>query len=337
MNKVEKELQAATDVEPKKGEDRGEYLTRLGKAVAKLDEKEWDKLSADAQAWYNDNAEARNKAKKADKDVPDFTDFEQEEEKSAGRRRGEDDEPKAKGKDEAPSLDKLEEGQRFKLKTKRGKTIEGVVVENKPKKGFFAYKDKDGDEDEIDYDKVESLEVFHGDAGKDDAGDAEPGVGDEVKLTTKRGKTFTGTITELSGDEVVLQTDDGVEDFARDRVETIAVLKKAKGGGKATSKGDDEDKPRGKGKGDDEPKGKEKDEPKDDGKRTRASNEAGVSVGGKIKELIADNMDASEEEIGKLLKKEKIEFKENTLKLNYVDCHKFLAVLKEKKLLKSGK
>jgi hypothetical protein len=32
-----------------------------------------------------------------------------------------------------------------------------------------------------------------------------------------------------------------------------------------------------------------------------------------------------------------VEFKENTLHLNYVACHKLLDILKEKKLLKTGK
>ena len=57
MNKIEAELQKATDCEPKKGEDRVDYLVRLMKAIAGLSEKEWDKLSAESQAWYNTNAD----------------------------------------------------------------------------------------------------------------------------------------------------------------------------------------------------------------------------------------------------------------------------------------
>lgn len=340
MSKIEKEVSAATGLEAKKGEARAEYLARLMKGIAGLDDKGWDGLSEEAQNWYNDNAEARNKAKKAGKDVPEPTDFpdakaaEAEEPKS--RRRSSDDEDEPKGsKKAAPSLDALEEGQRFKITTKRGKTIEGTVVENNAKKEFLAYKDGDGEEDEIDYSKVESLEAFHGDAGKDDgAGDAEPSVGDEVKLTTKRGKVFKGRITELSDDEVVIATDDGPEDFARDRVETIEVTSKAKAGAKAEKKAaKEEEEPRRAAK--EEKKGKE--EKEDDAGRTRSKNPDGVSIGTVIKELIAENQDASEKEIGKMLEKKGLEFKENTLKLNFVDCHKFLTILKEKKLLKAAK
>jgi hypothetical protein len=45
-------------------------------------------------------------------------------------------------------------------------------------------------------------------------------------------------------------------------------------------------------------------------------------------------MEAKEEDIGKILKKEGIEFKENTLGLNYVAVHKVLAALKAAKKLK---
>lgn len=340
MNKVEKELQDATDVTPKKGEDRGDYLRRMMKAIAALSEKEWDGLSKEAQDWYNANAEARNVAKKAGKDIPDPTDFEAEDEPPARRRANadEDDEPRGKGKAEAPSVDKLEEGQRVKITTKRDKVIEGEVVENKPKKDYLVVKTKAGDEVEVDYDKVAELEVFHGDAGKGDdkgGGKAEPEVGDQVVITTKRGKEIEATLVEITDDEITYEDADGKDDITRDRVESIKVVKKGAGAGKGSDKGgrspkdeDEEPKARG-GKG-----GKEAETEKDDGKRTRSSNEAGVSVGGKIKELIAENMDATEEEIGKLLKKAGIEFKENTLKLNFSDCHKFLAILKEKKLLK---
>lgn len=334
MSKIEKELQGATDIEPKKGEDRVDYLVRLMKAVAALSQQAWDDLSAEAQAWYNGNADKRNAAKKADKPIPDPEDF-AEEEAPRGRRASEDDEPK-KGKDKGPSLEDLEEGQRFKLVTKRGKTIEGTVVSNSPKKENLEYKDADGDTDDIDYDKVESLEVFHGSAGKggsdEDGGDAEPGVGDVVDITTKRGKTIKGvTIVEMNDDEIVFEDKDGKDDIVRDRVESIAVVKKAKAPAKGKSKEEPEETGRRGSKTKEEP------EEKPDGKRTRSTNEGGVSVGLRVKELVADNLDATEEDIIKLLNKEKLEFKENTVHLNFVECHKFISILKERKLLKSAK
>jgi hypothetical protein len=104
------------------------------------------------------------------------------------------------------------------------------VVKNSPKKDNLEYKDADG-KDDIDYDKVESLEVLHGTAGKDEdegGGAAEPGAGDEVEITTKRGKTIKCTILELTDDEIVYEDKDGKDDIARDRVESIKVVKKAK-------------------------------------------------------------------------------------------------------------
>lgn len=329
MSKIEKELQEATEIEAKKGEDRGDYLARMMKAVAGLSEKGWDALSPEAQEWYNANAEGRNTAKKAGKSF-DLVDFQAEEEEKPARRRNSEDEDKQATKSaEKPSLDKLEDGQRVKITTKRGKEVTGTVVENSKRKEFVVVKDGEGAEHEIDYDKVETLEIFHGTAGQDSGGDAEPAAGDKVEITTKRGKVIKATIVELTDDEVVFDDGDGKDDLARDRVESIKVIEKAKAGGKKGAKeADPEDKPRGGGG-----KKEEKDEPAD-AKRTRTTNADGVSIGQVVKELIADNLDATEAEIMALAKKMKVEFKENTLHLNYVECHKFLTVLKEKKLLK---
>lgn len=332
MSKIEKELTKATGLEQEKGEKRPEWLARLLKATGKLADNAWEALSEKAQDWYNANADARNKAKKADEEIPDCTEFpdaEQEEERSSRRRTSDDDEAPArgKGKEEKPSVEKLEEGQRVKITTKRGAEYTGKVVENNAKKEYVVVADEEsGKEKEVDYDKVDALEVFHGDAGKEEkgGGDAEPAVGDEVEITTKRGKTIKCTILELTDDEIVFEDKEGKDDIGRDRVESIKVLKK----GKAAAK----EEPKSKGK-DDGDKGSSKG--KDEGEKTRSKNEPGVSVGQVITELICDDMKASEEDIGKLLKKKSIECKENTLHLNYVATHKVLAVLKEKKLLKA--
>lgn len=339
MSKIEKELQTATEVTPNKGEDRSDYLRRLMKAVAGLSEKVWDGLTEAAQNWYNVNAKARNDAKKADKAIPDPLDFEQEEEeeKPRSRRATEDDEPKKGGADkgEKTAVEKLQEGDRVKLTTTRDKEISGTVVENSKRKEFVVIKGTDGKESEIeiDYDKVDSVEVFHGTAGSSepDPGPAEPQVGDEVEITTKRDKVIVATLVELNDDEIVFEDKDGKDDLSRDRVKSIKVLKKAAGASKAKAK---EDEPAGrKAKAKDE--GATSKEPAEEGKRTRSSNPEGVSVGQRIKELIAEDLEITEEDIAKKLKKEGVEFKENTLSLNFKECHKFLAVLKEAKRLKA--
>lgn len=70
-----------------------------------------------------------------------------------------------------------------------------------------------------------------------------------------------------------------------------------------------------------------------DGKGKRSSNE-GVSVSQRVTELVLDDLNATEEQIGELLKKEKLEFRDNTLKLNYAAAHKFIDIAKAKKMLK---
>lgn len=342
MSKIEKELAKATGVETERGESRQEFLFRLAKGVSDLTDQDYDKLSAKAQDWFDDNADARNKAKKAGKELPDFTDFpdvEKEEEQPRRRRSSDDDgDDKGKGAKERAAVggpDILAVGQEVKIETKRGKEIEGEVTKLDEKEGFVEIGGKDGDE--IDLDKIATVTVLKAakaeeetrstrstrrGAKEEEANPAEPHVGAEVKLTTKRGKQVEGEIVELTADEIVLKTDDGEEDFRMDRVETIKVLKPAKGA-KASSKASEKE---------------EKEEKGDKGEKApRAKNAEGVSIGQRIKELIADNLDAGEEEIGKLLKKEKIEFKDNTLKLNYAETHKTISVLKEAGLLKTKK
>lgn len=54
---------------------------------------------------------------------------------------------------------------------------------------------------------------------------AEPAVGDNVTLTTKRGKVIEGEVVVLDADTVIVKDADGDEqEFARDRVESIVVL-----------------------------------------------------------------------------------------------------------------
>lgn len=317
MSKIQAELIKATDTEPKRGEDRQEFLQRLSKAINGLSDKAWDGLSNEAQDWFNASAKARKAAKEAGKDAPPFADFPdaeppQAEERSSRRR--DDDEPR---RDERPSVDKLKEGDRVKITNKRGKVFEGVITENNTKKEFVAVKGADG-EDEIDYDRIESLEVFHGTAKSNDEPADPIRVGAEVTLVTKRGKTYTGTIKELTKDDIVIVTADGDEDFARDRVESITPAKASTGSSRTRA---EETSTRGGRSEDKEP----------ETKRSRAgAGPDGKSIGTVIKELIADDFNATEEDIAKQLKKLGVEFKENTLSLNYKDAHKFLEILKDK-------
>lgn len=309
MSKIQAELSEATGVKPKRGEDRADFIAALMIAVAKLSDEDWAALSKPAQNWYNDAADAKN-AKKEPEDFPDLEKEAKEEKPTRRRAADADDEPKATT---------VKVGMQATVLTKRGKTSTGEVVEVDDKMIVLKV---DGEELEFDRERLESITVVNDGKGQaaDEPEDFKPKVGMEVEVENARGKIFKGEIVELDKDLLVLKTDDGEEELNRDRIKTIKPIggKKAKEEPEASS--------RRASAGDD--KGS------DDGAKKRSSNAEGVSIGTRIKELICDDMEASEADIGKALKKEGIEFKENTLKLNYSDTHKLLDILKANKKLK---
>jgi hypothetical protein len=307
MSKIEKELCDAAEVDPKRGESRGDFLLRLALATNALSDKEWDKLSQPAQDWVNKASDAVNDKKS----VPDFPDAEAP--ASSGRRRVSEEKEVA----DKPFEPKLKDD--VKILTKRGKTVTGKIVEMD--KEVIILQNIDGGDEEVSRDRIEKIEPLVGGSGKsadrEDDGPRDPKVGDTLTVTTKRGKVATGEVTELTDELIVLKVNGAEEEFDRDRVESI----KIEGGGRRSSRGDSDSK-----------EGKKEDKPADGG-RTRSTN-AGVSVGTRIRELICDDLKASQEDIGKALKKEGLEFRENTLQLNYQDVHKTLDILRKRGLLK---
>lgn len=323
-SKIEKELAAATGVEPKRGEERQDYLARIITGTGKLPDKDWDKLSEEAQEWYNKAADVQNAnsdARKAKgdratiKDLPDFPDMEEPEpEAPRSRRRG------AAAPEDEVAVMKV--GSQVTIKTKRGKTVKGEVVELD--KEVVVVKTDDGEE-EIALDRIDGKEIHHGhkatDSTDDDAGPADPiKVGAEVVLKTKRGKEVSGKIVELDDEVVVLSVDGKDEEFSRDRVDSITPVKAAASGG-SSRRGV----PASASKADPEP------EP---AKNKRSTNEPGVSIGTRIKDLIAEDPERSEDDIAKILKKEGIDFKENTLKINYSESQRLIEYLRKYKRMK---
>lgn len=316
MSKIQKELSKATGVEPKKGEARQAFLAALVVAIAKLSDKEWDALTDAAQDWFNASAAA----KKKNKDFPEFEDYveepdEQEEEPAPRRSRGKAD------KEEDAAV--LKVGVRCKITNKRGKVYEGEVVELD--KEIVVVKDADGEEHEIQRDRIEATEVYHGSAEPEGAdepeGPAEPAVGDTVKVTNTRGKVYEGEVTELDDDVIVV----GDDEISRDKVKDIEIVKAAKKARGASKDADDEKPARGRAKAD-------ADEAADD-KPKRASNPAGVSVGGRIRELLCEDPDMSLEDIDKALTKEKIAFRPASSKMIFKDVqHVFSELRKNKKM-----
>ena len=319
MSKIQAEVLKATDTSTKRGEDRQEFLARVMKAISALEDKEWEALSQEAQDWFNDAADAKNaKAKQ----LPDFPDLEpetkDEEEKTKSRR--------AAAKEEAeptkPAKPKVKDV--VKIVTKRGKDFSGTIVEIDDEVVVLKY--GNGDEEEFARSRIESIEIAGAKAKSQEPDEPTIDVGVTVTLVTKRGKEVTGKIIEIDEEVVVLDVDGKDEEFARDRVESIKPVKKAS---KPAPADDEEEKPKTR-------RGAAKEEESDakDEKPKRSSNAAGVSVGTRIKELIAEDFDATEEDIGKSLKKEGIEFRDNTLKLQFTDCHKFIDILKKMKKIK---
>jgi small nuclear ribonucleoprotein (snRNP)-like protein len=314
MSKIEKILCDAAEIDPKRGEDRQDFLKRLVTAVGKLPDADWDKIDGKAQDWINAATDALN----AKKDVEDFPDLPKEEPaEGTRRRRASADEP-AKDKPYEPKLK-----DDVVVVTKRDKTITGKIVELD--KEVVVLKDTVGEEHELAFERIASIKPLNGGgSGKADEpeGPADPKVGDTVTLTTKRDKVYTGEVVEITDKIVVIKGADGEDEFDIDRVKEIKVHGKRAAESGSTRRRSSE-----------EPAKDAKDEKKEPAARTRASN-GGVSVSQRITELIIDDMEAKEEDIGKILKKEGIEFKENTLGLNYVAVHKVLAALKAAKKLK---
>lgn len=326
MSKIQAELMKVCEISDRKVKDldRQSVLKLILKASNELSDKEFNDLSDPAVDWCNAAADAVNAKAKELPEFPDYKATDGETSSGGGRRRSaakDDDDDAPTGTKEITSAKK---GQAVRIVTKRGKDVSGTVVEIDDE--VIVIKTGDGEEQEFDRDRIDKMYGLAEEGSgrrkasddSDDGGDDPIKVGAEVKVVTKRGKEVMGKIIELNDDLLVI--DDGKEEveFDRDRVESITPIKAAKeeAGGRRRSAAKDE-----------------KDD-KGDGKNTRSSNEAGVSVGTRIKELLAEDPEMSMEAIGKRLDKEGIAYKENTLQLNYRDCVKFLEVLKAAKRLK---
>lgn len=321
MSKILTELSVATGVKAKRGQDRQELILAIMAGVTSLSDAAWEDLSQETQDWFNAAADAKNAKKKT---LPDFPDAEEEQEEEAPKtsRRGSTEKAEAKGPAGTKEIeaDDVEKGMSLRVITKRGKDISGKVTGVDG--SGFTLKYGSGDEDDFDFSRVEKLMALDlgGDAKEEEAGDPIK-VGAMVTLTTKRDKVVTGKIVELDDEVIVLDVDGKDEEFSRDRVASIKAA-----GVKAEA-------PKSSRRGASDEKADDKEE-KLEGKAPRASNASGVSIGQRIKELICEDMGATQPDIAKALKKEGIDFKDNTLNLNYVDAHKFITILKAAKKLK---
>lgn len=323
MSKIKQELLDALEINQKKGETDEEVALRIVRGVVDLTDDEWASLSEEAQNWYNDAADAVNDKK----DVPAFPDAEPaaEPEKPAGRRgRTAKEDPKATAKEP-------EVGDQVKVTTKRGKVLEGELLEIDEDLVVLQVGD---DEEEFDRSRIDTIEVLGGDEpaaqnDNDAPSDKEPEVGDQVKIITKRGKEAVGKLIEIDGDIFVLDVDGDEVEIDTSTAQSVEVLadeaepEKPASGRRGRTSTKEADKPKDTDKQGDKPR-----------RITSAAN-GGVSATTRMRELIVENIDSKKDEIAGLLKKEKIDFKDNTLDLVFADTHKILAILKERKLLKA--
>lgn len=319
-----KNILKIADVEgQKKGEERQVFIRRVVAAINSLTDTEFEELDGKAKDWFNSVCDVldANKAKGKSADLPDFPDAEQpaKEETGGRRRRSAEDE-------EAPET-VVGVGTFVTVVTKRGREYKGEVVEYEKDK-VIVVKDDKGDETEIDWDKVGTVEVKNGGTAKDD-GPAEPAgpqVGDEVSLKTKRGRDVTGVVVSVDEEEIVLTTSEGPEEFLVSRIDSLKVTKA--GGGDAPATAETSSRRRGA----DAPAAGAA--PADGAKPPRTVNKDGVSVGQSIKEILAKDPDATMEAVMKALTKADVLFKEVTVKMNYEDLQKFIKALREAKRLK---
>ena len=317
MSKIKKSLEAATEVTQKAKEDTQDYLKRLVRAVSDLDDAGWESLTPEAQDWFNEAADLLNKKK----DMPSFPDAKDEAPKTRTR-----------ATKEAPA-DELAVGDDVTVTTKRNKTAAGKIIEIDEATLVLQV----GDE-EVEYqrDRLESIvkAIAKDEAPKsrrksaDDEDEApavaEPAVGDEIVAITGKGKEVKGKVIEIDDDLIVV--DDGTDELelVPSKLKSLTIAK------------DEAPKSRRKSAEDDAPARGKSDAKEEDGKPKRTSTKAngGISATARMRELILDDLDAKSEAIAKVLTKEGLQFRPNTLDLVYADVHKLVKLMRERKMIK---
>lgn len=315
MSAIQAALAAATDINPSKRSNETvtdqAYLKRLALGVQDLPDDEWNKLGQEAQDWFNQAADAIEKKT----DIPAFPDLVKAE--PAARRRGSSASAEVKPMTSADA----KKGMKVVITTKRGKEYTGEVVEADDQ-GLVL--EVDGKDVELDHDKIDKISLVG--AGSDaEPEPMEPEVGDTVEVVTKRGKKIMGNIVELTDEDMVLKDAAGEpHELSKDRLESVVVkVKNAKASGSTSRAGGKAESTSNTPKADAEPAG-----------RASAKANGGVSVTTRIRELIAENLDAKKEDISAALKKGGLEFKQATLDLTFGDMHKIVGILRDRKLLK---
>jgi hypothetical protein len=143
-------------------------------------------------------------------------------------------------------------------------------------------------------------------------------------VITKRGKEVKGELLEIDDGLYIIKTEDDEVEIDPTTAKSVEVIKVTKTETK-------------KSRGSKSPEADTADEADTTSgktKRTSTADNGGVSATMRMRELIVENIDEDKDAIRKLLAKEKITYRDNTLDLVFADAHKLIKILKDRKLLK---
>ena len=334
-SKIEKEVLALTGVKRDQQQNEQSYLRELGRAISKLSDSDYEKLSKSAEDWFN----ALLDASEAKKELPWFPDEVKDdpvdEAVSTTRRRrsgGDDDSAKTADANKEPSPDaeswhpvfaaKLKEGYRVELIMSTGEVVEGQVLEASEKNIVLL---QGTDEEVYRVAKVKEIR-FPGNAkgkGSSRTSDSSaaasngPVVGDTVEFKVG-GEEYTGKVIEIDDKNLVVKVDGEEEVFRRAKITGLEVVRRASGGGDRAAA----------------PARESKEETAPDTTRrrvTRGGADGEESPSTKMRRLVIEDLSLSREDawskVSKALPVNAI--KEASFNLVYGEIHKLVAMLKE--------
>lgn len=317
MSKIQAELAKVTKLKKKDGESTQDFMKRLVRATSDLEDDAWDGLSEDTQNWFNEAADKLN----SKKELPAFPDAEEE---AAPATRTRTRAAKPVEEEQAPAEPAV--GDQVTITTKRGKVSEGKVVEIDDD---ILVVETDGEEVEHTRSRLESVVVKAAEkksrrkpAEEEPPEDAvvEPQVGDQIKAVTGKGKEVEGKVIELEDDLIVIDDGDNELELVPSKLKSLEIVK-AEAKSKRKSADADESATTTK-------------ETAAKPKRASAKENGGVSATGRMRELVCEDHTVPKEQIAKILKKEGLQFRDNTLDLVYADVQKIIAILKTQKKFK---
>jgi hypothetical protein len=313
MSKIQAKLAELTEQVPSRRSNEQitdqSYMQRLATGVDGLTDDEFNALPPEVSAWYNAAADAIE-TKQPIPVFPDMITATADAGAGVGRRRA------ASAAAATPWVPS--KGDTVDFTTKRGKSYTSASIVVVDDTGYV-FKTTDGQEIEIDKDKVATIAQTGATTSQQPPADTtpqivEPHVGATVKVETARGKIVTGKITELVGDEMVAVDAAGeIHEFSKSKLKSVQVLASANPGAAAATS----------------PASNPAAAEQSGQRRASAANNGGVTVTGRIRQLIAANLKATKEDIGAVMRKEGLEFKDATLDLTYNDAHKLIGILRE--------